>query len=415
MKIVIRGFLLLLSVYFSITSVYALPVSTASQVALKKDCGADPNCFSDATSLLNWVWVTRKPSATSPLIVDIGAGVFGLPKQAFCDSAGYVTFRGAGRDNSVLSGGGNTTLPGDAGTGSTLPVMFINNCANLTFQDLTILSGSRGGVSGSNVGIQWQGGGNSTWTNVGVKTSNYAWYDTCGSGSGLGTHYWFSSKFESSGADYNITYSSSCGSSWIYGGEILALADGKGGTSALLAVRADTGGEVEIYGSAVRSIATVNNTGVLWNDFVGHSGFAANGGKIHMHGGVISVRSENPAINRSVNGVRSMGATGFVHTPDTAFGLLASGTGTANRVREESGGTAMSPFTWPAGVNPPMSAGKSINSANGQDMFVETDCSSTTGCRDTSQGTETHLLIYNNSCTTAGPWFDIVSRKCRGL
>jgi hypothetical protein len=30
-------------------------------------------------------------------------------------------------------------------------------------------------------------------------------------------------------------------------------------------------------------------------------------------------------------------------------------------------------------------------------------------------GTESHLLIYNNVCTALGPWFDVVTGKCRGL
>lgn len=51
---------------------------------------------------------------------------------------------------------------------------------------------------------------------------------------------------------------------------------------------------------------------------------------------------------------------------------------------------------------------------HGQDMFVETDCSSTGDCEGTGSGTEPHLMIYaETECGTTDPWFDVGLSECR--
>ena len=47
------------------------------------------------------------------------------------------------------------------------------------------------------------------------------------------------------------------------------------------------------------------------------------------------------------------------------------------------------------------------------DTFVETDCG--TLCNDTPQGTESHELLFDPACSTAGPWLDAATGLCRGL
>ena len=37
------------------------------------------NCADNMTDMLDWVWGTRNPSATSPLLIEIGPGHFPLP------------------------------------------------------------------------------------------------------------------------------------------------------------------------------------------------------------------------------------------------------------------------------------------------------------------------------------------------
>ena len=411
MKTIVRNIVVLFAFFLLIPVAYALPPTTASQVPLKVDCGGDPNCFSDPASLLGWIWDIRRPTVASPLVVDIGAGTFIMPLRSFCQNAGYVTFRGAGRDNTVLTGGGLSP------TGDGAPVLSISNCINLSFQDMTIRADSiRNGAGASDSGIDWGGAGSSTWTNVAVEASYYGWLDYPASCANTGTHYWAGSKIQASAGPYSIAYLSSCGTSWIYGSEVVALADGGiAGTQGLVGVRADSlSGRVEIYGSAVRAIATPNNTnGTISIALAGHTGLLTLGGTIHMHGGIISVRAENANnANRNVTGVRANG--GFIHTPDTAFGLRASGPlGQARRVSVQGGGTVEAPFTWPAGNTPPTSSpgGLAIRSVNGQDMFVQTNCA-VTGCQ--ANGTETHLLIYNDNCVgVGGPWFDVVTRACR--
>jgi hypothetical protein len=76
----------------------ALPPTNAERVSLKTTCSGDPNYFNSFDSLLVWIWGTRNPSATAPLIVDIGVGTFLTPSgfSAMCTanpslSRGWVT------------------------------------------------------------------------------------------------------------------------------------------------------------------------------------------------------------------------------------------------------------------------------------------------------------------------------------
>jgi hypothetical protein len=298
-------------------------------------------------------------------------------------------------------------------------VIGIFGCKQINFQDLTIRSGSLSGAGTSQMGIVWGGGGSSTWTNIKVEASYVAWYDTLnGSGcasTGGGHHEWYASNLKTtSGASSMIGYFSSCGDNWIWGSEILVLNNGGSNTGAGSAVGVEahgSGGRVHIYGTDVRVLTTATAT----TSSPTMVGLQSNGGVIHIHGSEVSVRSENPNITQNVTGASATTAGGFIHSVETSFGLLASQSGVATRIATANGGRVDAPFQWAAGAQPPNgnpSSSGNLVSSNGQDMFIETDCSAT-GCQ--LAGTETHLLIYNKLCTASGPWFDVVTGKCRGL
>ena len=163
--------------YLSLTGLaaHAVPDSNAGLVALKKVCStSEPNCFTSPDPMLDWIWITRKPSAANPLIVDIAPGVWVLPaNKPFCPGAnpsnGNVTFRGSGRSNTILTGGG-FSLGNPTAIKAVLP---LDNCSNLAFQDLGIQSDYRRQVTGSIDGIHWRGGAGSSWTNVEVQANRH--------------------------------------------------------------------------------------------------------------------------------------------------------------------------------------------------------------------------------------------------
>lgn len=373
-------------------------------VHLSVDCAATnsnlKNCASDVAELFTWVWATRQPSASDPLAIVAGAGTFNTSGagNVICDgtsiSRGHVSIKGAGKDSTVFT---------RTGVGA---VMSVTNCSRMTFQDFTIDGG------GNNTGIGWYEGGDSVWTNVDVINAGiYAWIDDCPATGAKSLHYWYASKLISigKGQGYQYTYRSRCGETWFYGGEVVALDDnGENSGSTLVAVYADGGkGDVRLFGSSVRSIRTANSSAsyTVINGVLLQSGLlASNGGMIHMHGGIVNASALNPNNNQSVVGA-SISTSGMIHTPETAFNVVASGSGVAVRL---SGVRASSPFQWPAGNNPP-----TIVSQNGSDTFVETDCLAGGDC-DAGTGTETHFMIYNDSCTVSGPWFDSSRGKCRG-
>ena len=109
-------------------------------------------------------------------------------------------------------------------------------------------------------------------------------------------------------------------------------------------------------------------------------------------GGIVSVQSENQSLNQSVYVVRNQG--GFIHTPDTAFSVQASGSCVENSIQGFT--TAQSPFLWPNGNTPP-----AIESNSDADLLVEIDCASDGNCN--GGGDQTHLMIYNASCNIDGP------------
>jgi len=138
-------------------------------VHLRKDCAdTNPglkNCASTMLEMLNWVWGARNPSASSPLIIDIGPGEFdSFVCRGTSDNnrKGWVTVRGSGQNNTlikVLPSGthapsnkdeseiyislynalikvlpGRTRVPKNRDESA----IYISLCANLTIHDLSV-------------------------------------------------------------------------------------------------------------------------------------------------------------------------------------------------------------------------------------------------------------------------------------
>jgi hypothetical protein len=405
--------------------------NTTDVVHLRTDCTGIANCATTMHELLDWTWDTRQPSASNPLLVDIGPGEFLIHQQyilpnsnilntprSLCKDNGFVTFRGAGRDTTVIGGVGKSVgLSFDVGTRYP-STMSIANCENLTFEDMTIRSGLAidGIEETAGNGILWTGGGSSVWTNVGVEAAGYGWIDVCDASGDVGEHKWFASSIKSGpGGYYNVGYASMCGDNSFYGGEIIAKKDGILPTSGTLlgAAAVSNNGNIAIYGALVRAINPADGAAQFGtysssSVFSAHGGLLSkDGGTIHMHGGIVSVRSESN-LNSSVYGLVVDG-TGTIHTPDTAFGLKASGTGQVTRIVDIST-NAKSPFQWPPSATPP-----AINSLTGSDTFIETDCAADGNC-DSGTNTHPHLMIHDQSCNNGNdPWFNSTLGACRGV
>ncbi len=365
---------------------------SAAVVLLRKSCTenqtAMDNCFTTLGSLNSWMHQTRLPSATNPLMVDVGPGTF--PGAFQCTNLGYITVRGSGRDNTTLDSSGGFS-----------PGMVLDNCDQLNVSDIRIL-GSYGGVA-------WSGAGRTTWTNVEVIGAGRGWYETLSFGNcnkDNTKHYWFSSKIVAEPLfTLVIPYNAACGESWFYGSELLAYGENTRnlspssnntwGTMTPIAVFANT--EAHVYGSVLRAIAPA----------AGSSGSVAraatvDSGELHIHGTGIDVLS---SIDVPIEALRVSNG-GALHANESAYNLSTTAGQSVTRL-VNNGGSISAPFQWKQDTVPP-----AIQSVDGADSVVETDCA-TTGCQ--SSGVEPHLLIYSSACTTDGPWFDVVTGKCRGL
>ncbi len=425
-------------------------------VHLRKDCAQTntdlKNCADNIVEMNAWIWSVRQPSASLPVVVHIGPGEytggFNCP-----NGSGHVSFIGSGSENTKLT--------------SASDVVRAENCTDLHFQDMTM-------TATSTYTIRWLGGGSSRWVNVDVFGPWDAWLDTipdCNNAHPV--HYWFNSRLKHTANDVNgSTYQTGCGESWFYASELTYLVENLG--SNIFKITGDA--DVRVFGSVLRAVVSssggpasggVNKyvTGVIAQD----------NGSFHMHGGIISLIINSLSVDASVSALENYG-NGLMHTPDTAFNLKPAGAGETYRTYSEGGAAILSPFMWPAGTQVPnlismngsdtfvetdcnadgdcdSGTGTETHmmiyndvcnisgawfdsvtkrcrgelppappSTNGPDLpaigvlgdtFVETDCESDGNC-DSGTGTETHLMIYNDTCDDTSPWFDSTRGKCRG-
>jgi hypothetical protein len=388
----------------------------AKRVSLQKDCAAMDDCFEHTGDLAEWIWGTRDPApnADDPLIVDIGPGKF---EPLHCPSSssvnGYVTFRGAGRDHSIIAASLENPLLG---------AVLVEGCDHLGFQDLRFQFYF--------IAAYWKGAGSSTWTNVDLVAPYAGWYDdACGGSSAAapaGIHYFFGSRIETE----QLGFYGECGESWFYGGEVTVNARGTLGSMLRTGIRVVHRGDVRLFGAALRIVTDglpagqppVTAIGVNVGES-GNNGTPHGSGAFHMHGGIISL-SQKGATNGDVIGVKVdrfgvSGGDAMAHIVDTAWTLEAGAGGDATRVVEANGGHVHSPFLWPAGDAPPTAIHTSpssplVQSLTGYDMYVETDCAANADCDPPGNGNQTHLMIYNDdACPASMPWFDSTAGVCR--
>jgi len=385
-------------------------------VNLRDNCAGVINCATTFEELLNWVWGTRQPSVNNPLLIDIGPGTFILQKSdggylKLCDGGSDVTFKGSGVDRTIISGSG--------GTLNLIPfvitdaVIKVKDCNNLTFQDMSIKTKPNDVALGGILGVGWIGGGNSVWNNVHIESDYWAWVDLCSATGIPGKHKWFGSSLESlGGGAVNSVYRSDCALNLIHGSEFLTVRRPNDNDllEFFVAVEANTqNAQIQLYGTSVRAIYPSNGSGSTSYKTTSITGLKANdGGVIHMHGGIISVRSEHPgtffnAIGAEVNN------GGIIHTLETAYGMKASGAGIIKRLVNNNGSIS-SPFQWSSSNTPPL-----IESINGYDTFIEIDCDAAGDCSGNApaDSQHPHMMIYDNKCSLNGSWFDMVTNDCR--
>ena len=223
-------------------------------------------------------------------------------------------------------------------------------------------------------------------------------------------HFWFNSKIIGVPSSFSpaAVYLARCGESWFYGSDIFLKMSNEGANAN--AVQISGTGDVRVFGSTIRTVVPAGSDGVD-KTFSPNVVKVLGTGTFHMHGGIITSDAQASSETFDISGIyaHQRGSNvPSVHVIDTAFNLKPPPAGgISNRITGTATYAVQSPFLWQNGDTPP-----AITSRNGSDIFVETDCSSS-GCQ--GSGIETHMLIYNDNCNTDGPWFDIVTGRCRGL
>ncbi len=282
------------------------------------------------------------------------------------------------------------------------------------------------------------GGGNSTWTDVNIVstgggTSNFqgAWADdVCDAANGIATHYFFGvrmrSRAERSTLYPPFVFWGECSDHWFYGGEIFWDASGFADVAAPAAARGAAvlvghDSTVHLFGTSlnVRVDQTANALGGSLVAVQTDADTFGNGGPsaFHMHGGIINITVSNSASLKSNFDVTSLWGNSdgsLIHVIDTAFALNVPSTIPAYRIYESAGAKVLSPFQWQSGALPPVATSEAnvLNSDDGQDTFIETDCNADGDC---TGGSESHLMVYNGTvCTdSANPWLDTITGRCR--
>lgn len=324
------------------------------------------NCFTTLSALTQWVTGTRKPSAATPLVVDIGPGKF--VGSFSCDSTnypGYVTLRGAGMENTTIE---NPDSP-----------VSTNGCVDMHFSDMRLRN------TGNLFGVH-NFGGSTFWNHVEIDGLGYAWFDSPGGCSAThGTHYWFNSKIIASQSAANSTtaYFNACDQSWFFGSEITANGTVSGAQiTPIVAV----GGEVHVYGSVIRALSAA---GIASSSMAAVT--SSNSAIVHVHGTGIDVISTDP------NNITALSATngGMIHANSSSYSLSTGSGGTVTRINN-SGGHVHAPYVWEAHPTPP-----SIISQDGADTAVVTSAT----------GGTPRFVVYSTAC--ASKWFDVGSNACR--
>lgn len=396
---------------------------------LRHNCGTQANCCTTTGELTTWIGNVR----TSParLFVDIGPGQFdplrcGAGQGVLYPDFTAVTFRGSGVGQTVLQAPCGLCAGIEVGLG----------CGDLEFKDLSVV--------GQKWGILWRAdAGDSTWTNVYVEGDGSGWYEftaapasVCNPAVRFAKHVWFDSVIEAEEPDGQggIAYQANCGESHFFNTEFVvdvpegAPPDMGHEGLAVISVGANPNLDlqrkavVKLFGSTVRLIAPDWTRKPLDGVVAGVRVYP--NGVFEMNDGIVDVRVD--AMNPSnVFGVKTepvFGSlpAGIALTPGAAFSVLRSGSGSAGgttrRVDGPSTVLLQAPFLHSPGfvlpvADPDNGSPVLLGSMTGADLFVETDCNTAGNCL--TAGTQTHLMVSNESCCTA-KWFDVSTGRCRG-
>ncbi len=362
----------------------------SQQLRLQTQCGNLDNCFDNVASLLQWINEIRNP-ASAPLLIEAGPGEF---FDFRCEGAHNITLRGAGRDKTILSYRSNYR-------GAALSAA---NCRDMNIQDLTI----NGNAS---IGIWWVDGGPATFHNIRVHNASQNSFDYC-LGNNQPVIRWFDTSFETALA--SAMYAG-CAQHWFFSSEMEQVVRGNlnpRAPSQTIRIESFGGlGDVRLYGSSIRTtVAAGVSSGRVVSVY--------NYGTFHSHGGEIVTNASLADADVDVVAVYSADAQ-KTHIVETSFGLQAGGNGTATRItgfeRDPLSGNyglptaaqVTAPFQWGADTKPP-----AIQSLNGYDSFIETDCDSAGNCD--GNGNLTHMMIYNQAaCGATDPWFNATINRCR--
>ena len=358
------------------------------------------NCFKSLIQLQDWITNTRDNSA-GPLVVEIGPGYFMLGFN--CNGMSNISLKGSGPDKTILGQGDPSITPNNYYSFGITAA----NCNNLNVQDLSIKA---------NWGINWDGSGTSTWTNVHVEAyGTYGWRESCATINSRPKHYWFNSTIKGM-SNTKVAYSVACSENWFFGSEITNQSAGSADGIRAIQVRKNTDAiyenntpEVHIYGSVIRVVVPdgadyLNINPSSTGDGKGIYAVGAGlGAEIHIHGTGIDV------IGNSVgNNVAALVAAdgGMIHAAQSSF-VLQTGLGGITHRIINNGGTVMSPYLWEKEV-----LNRPLQSSNGSDMVVENVCPTTSqSCSDAEK--TPHMMIYKFECNANGPWWDMTANSCR--
>ena len=377
----------------------------ADVLELSKDCGTTPAppCFEDDIAGLldeihNPTGGRAVPSATNPVTVEVGPGTFDLSDLTipYCDGVSNLTYRGAGIGSSVFTGGGWN----NGSEGGTFAVELVD-CGSVEFQHLAIVADGTSSVSG----VRFQGDGTSRWRDVLIDAQIVAWYDKGSTSSDDSVHYWWDSKLVANPKAttpffFGATLYGGSSTQSFFGCHLEADREPGAFAASFGNIYANADVQYEFFASRLFS----RSQGQTWNVFLGPIlGGGPAGANVNFHGGEIEIESTGGA-----TALRTIAAS--IRSRGTRFTI--NGT-TKQRIAVLGGSpTIDSPYSHGTGADPPVLPGS--YSLEGQDTFLETDCSGTL-CNDTSQGAEHHLLSFDPGCNTAGPWRDTKTGSCRGV
>ena len=403
---------------FLIASLAVSPSAFGGVIKLRASCTGETGiCKTTMADVLTEIHQPGSlPSATNPVVVDIGPGEFSLSSTTlkYCQpvdstTLSHLTFRGAGEQATVITGGGFApTYPGLDDGGNR--VVAIDSCDDVEFRDLTIRS-----ESGIPAGVEFVGDGSTYWNNVTIDAETYGWYDGgASSPPDSSVHWWWDSTIKTTAKSTTTGYSAAfypLASTQNIFGSTLSATDSTSSGLVFYGTMYESGyTTVRVHGSR---LVSKGPRSIVYGAFIGLSTCGTAPTKFDVEGSTIDVASTATSGSPTVVGIRNFGHA--ISSKGSHFTLSGPSGVTKKRVLGacSSAGTGFADtYDLGAAANPPVS--NSTWSYAGLDTFVETDCSATK-CNDTSQGSERHLLIFDPSCSTAGPWFDSTVQKCRGV